>query len=123
MPALFWTLAVPSALVVGLYFIGKRVTENARASAAALEAPRFDVFTFDALPAAVGRKLAPLRAGFLGLGFRDLVSYSRRGPRTNHTTVLVSTDGRMAAHVWLARHEGVMLWLTLLRAGAPSSAS
>jgi hypothetical protein len=112
--AFLWTLVVVLALGRLLYVVGRKVSENARAGAASLEAPRFDVFTFDALPPAVARKLAPLRAGFLALGFRDLVSYSRRGPRTNHTTVLLSADGRTAAHVWLARHQGTMLWLTVL---------
>jgi hypothetical protein len=113
-PAVIFAIIVIIGVGRLFYVVGKRVTADAHAGAAAMENPRFDVFAFEQLPADVGRKLGPRRAELIALGFRELVSYTWRSTRANYSTVLVSPDGRSLATVWIASHEGLMLWLTVL---------
>jgi hypothetical protein len=102
------------AVVVLLYYVGKAATEAARASGREMAAPHFDVVPFADLPRHVATKLQPLRDGFLSLGARELVTYSRRSPRSNYTTALVLRDGDVIVNIWWARSRGAARWLTLL---------
>jgi hypothetical protein len=99
---------------VGLLGLSAYASWHARQTAASLRAPRFDTFAEGELPAWVERKLAPLRAQLLGLGFRPFLSYSRASRRLNFTTVLTSADGHTSVHLWVSRFSGLMRWLTIL---------
>jgi hypothetical protein len=87
---------------------------RSRRRIADLEVPRFHVFGDGELPAWVERKLAPLRAAFRDLGFRELVTFQRESQRVNYSVVLVSDDGFLMVQVWVAHGRGLARWLTLL---------
>lgn len=102
------------AVVAVLYYLGKAVTEQQRAASREHAAPHFDVIPFTDLPRHVARKLQPLRDQFLSLGARELLTYSRRSPRSNYTTVLTLRDGDVVVNIWWARSKGAARWLTVL---------
>ena len=75
----------------------------------------FRVFAFQALPGWVIERMSPLRDGFLALGFRDLVCYTRNSTRTNFSCVLQSPDHETNISIWVAQWQGLMYWLILLQ--------
>jgi hypothetical protein len=113
--ALLWTLAALVFIVLGSDALGRRARAHLREVIDAFENPRFSVVPFAELPAWAWRRLAPLQSQFVALGFRELVAYRRNSPRVNWSSILVSDDGCVFVHLWVARRRGLMLWLLLLR--------
>ena len=75
----------------------------------------FRVFAFPELPDWVVERISPLRDGFLALGFRDLVCYTRNSSRTNFSCVLQSPDHETNVSIWVSQYDGLMYWLILLQ--------
>ena len=110
-----WALVVLVAVVLGTDAVGRRVRAHLIEVIEALEDPRFSVVPFADLPAWAWRRLAPLQSQFVALGFRELVAYRRSSPRVNWSSILVSEDGHVVVHLWVARRRGLMLWVLLLQ--------
>jgi hypothetical protein len=107
-------LAVLVGAVALLLSLAAYTTRHASRTVADMRQPRLHTFAEGAMPAWVEAKLAPLRARFSALGFRQLVSYTRESQRLNYTIVLVSERDHTSVHLWVARYSGVMRWLTFL---------
>jgi hypothetical protein len=97
-----------------LSWLAGQVSANSHASIEAFENPQFVPMPFAELPAWVQRRLTPLQRELVALGFRALVAYKRPSARVNWSSILVSPDGLVLAHLWVARRQGIFLWLTLL---------
>ena len=115
--ASFLNITVALALLTVLVIrpaLARWATRRAARTLADFESPRIHVLERSDLPRWIDRKLTPLRAQFVGLGFRELLSFSRESQRMNYSSVLVSADGLLCVHVWVARSSGLMRWLMLL---------
>ncbi len=115
-----WALGVLVAVVLGIDALARRARAHHREVIVALENPRFSVVPFADRPAWAWRRLAPLQSQFVALGFRELVDYRRNSPRVNWSSILVSEDGHVVVHLWVARRRGLMLWALLLQGRASS---
>jgi hypothetical protein len=105
---------VSLALSFGRAALAHWLAPRLRRSMDDLASPRFHTFSWEQLPGWVRAKLGPLRAAFVDLGFRELVNYQRESERINYTSVLVSDDGSLTVHIWVAHFRGLRRWLTLL---------
>jgi hypothetical protein len=111
-----WALVIFLGLRRLLQLGAKRVLQNARVGERALSDPVFHVIARADLPPWVARKLGPLENQFTALGFRGLVIYRRESPRLNYSSILVSPDGHVVVHLWVARQVGISNWVLLFAA-------
>jgi hypothetical protein len=116
-----WKLVFVVGVVMAFRTLGRTLIQRAKRrmeqGVADFENPRFTTMTFAELPPWVSAKLAHLRSELIGLGFRELVSYTRASERLNYTCVLVADDGEVVAHVWVARSKGLLFLLTAATLG------
>jgi len=107
---LIWVLILLLGLSLALNQVDRRLRsrvsrarERALSVAKNLESPQFRVIAGASLPAWVAGRIAPLRAQFIALGFSEFLIYTRLSRGLNYTCVLLSVDGRIVVHVWVAR--------------------
>jgi hypothetical protein len=113
-PGLISWLGVLVLVVLLSEALKRRLRARSDEALAAFDRPEFVVLPFGELPAWARARLARLQADVEALGFRPLVAYRRNSTRVNWSSILVSADGRVLAHLWVARRTGLLLWATLL---------
>jgi hypothetical protein len=114
MGTVLWALVVILGIRLALSSLGHYRRKRAELAAERMEHPQFSVLAFSELPRWVVARMSPLRDGFLALGFRDFVCYTRRSTRTNFSCVLQSPDHDTNVFIWVAQNGGLMYWLMLL---------
>jgi hypothetical protein len=119
-----WKLVIVVGVVMAFRYLGRALMQRAKRQleqgVADFENPRFTTMAFADLPAWVSAKLAHLRSELIGLGFRELVNFTRASQRLNYTCVLVADDGEVVAHVWVGRSKGLLSLLNAALLGWPA---